>query len=419
MRLLLEDCTLLSGGGNILIEDGKIIYVGKDTPPSDRRVPMRGNWVIPGIIDPHEHLRDLEQADKEDWTSGSQAAFSGGITTVFEMPNTIPPTTNIHNLNLKRTAAGRSLLNHKFFLGVTHDNLSELEFILRQDADDIVGIKIFLADSGSLSAIRDKKIIRQLFSLARKYNTVVAVHTELQDCLENWQRKTSGNKIAFHNEIRNRRCAIQGTELVLKIAREIKNKLYLAHVSTREEVELVRSYKDDNTIYCEVTPHHLLLNETVLDRVGNFGKVNPPLRTAADNAALWQAVRDGTIDLIGTDHAPHTRAEKQKPYPAAPSGFPGSETLLPLLLTAVNKEYLTMNRLTELTAGRAAEIFDLPDRGVIKAGSRADLVVVDKNKKWTIDAAKFHSKAKYSPFDGMEVEGAVLMTLIDGSIVLP
>ncbi len=431
MKTLLKNCTLFEGLEDIIIEDEKIIgikpcgnsplergaasAVGCVETDFDQTIDIKGNLIIPGVIDPHTHIRDLEQSDKEDWISASKAALSGGVTTVFDMPNTIPATTNLTNLNIKREAAKKAIVNYKFFIGATNSNLKDIEEILETNPNDVVGIKVFLAGSSS-NDVLEKSEIAGIFKIAKKYDKVVVVHTELQECLNKWDLKIKEKTILNHNKIRNRECAIKGTELVLEIAEKIRNKLYIAHISTAEEIELIRKYKNNNRIFCEVTPHHLLLNESILEKAGNFGKVNPPLKNEKDNFALWEAIYDGTVDFIGTDHAPHRLAEKMLEYSKAPSGFPGLETGLHLLLNEVNKGNLTIKKLVELTSKNVANIFDLKEYGEIKVGNYADLTVIDMNRKWKIDAEKFYTKAKYSPFDGFEIQGKVVMCFVNGKM---
>ncbi len=415
MKILLKNCKLIQGLSNIIIEDDKI----SDIIPCSQAgfgqtIDIKSNLVIPGIIDPHVHVRDLQQAYKEDWKTASMAALAGGVTTIFDMPNTLPATINLKNLNIKREVAEKSLVNCKFFIGATNSNLKNIEEILSEEPSDVAGIKIFLAASSSNEIIKDRNLLKQIFKIAKKHNEVVIVHTELQELLDKWQQRLPYNNILKHNAIRNRQCAIKGTELVLKLSEEIGNKIYIAHVSTFEEIELIRKYKCNNQIFCEVTPHHLLLNESILEKVGNIGKVNPPLRSEKDNEALWQAINNGIVDTIGTDHAPHTIEEKQLEYDDAPSGFPGLETGLHLLLNEVNKGKLKLEKLIKLTSENPARIFQLEKRGEIKVGNFADLTIIDMNMKWKIDSSKFKSKAKYSPFDGMEIKGKVMMTFVNG-----
>ncbi len=216
--------------------------------------------------------------------------------------------------------------------------------------------------------------------------------------------------------MRNRECSIKGTELLINIAKEIGNKLYLAHTSTAEEIDLVKNNKNKCNVFCETSPHHLLINEDVLKTAGNFGKVNPPLRTKKDNERILQGIIEATVDTIGTDHAPHQLSEKLKAYSEAPSGFPGLETSLPLLLNEVNKGNFLLNKLIELTSLNSSKIFKLKNRGKIEEGYYADITVIDMNKTWKIEAGKFKTKAKYSPYEGMAGKGDVVMTFVNGEL---
>ena len=414
MKILLKDCQLEKGLSNLLIEKQKIAYVGNEEVSCDQEIDLQGKLVIPGIIDPHVHVRDLEQAYKEDWISASRSAMAGGITTLFDMPNTLPPTTSLHNLDLKRKEAEKSFVHCKFFIGATAHNIFDIEAILKDNPGDVAGIKIYLAATSSNELVDDPEILKKILTLAKKYDKIVAVHSEDQKCIEAWQKKYPQNDPHFHNLIRNRECAIRSTQMILALSAEVGNKLYLVHTSLAEEMELVKTYKKTIPLFCEVTPHHLLLNEGHIDKVGNFGKVNPPLRTASDNKALWQALSEGVVDTIGSDHAPHNLDEKKLPYKEAPSGFPGLETSLPLMLNEINKGNLTLEMLIQLMAKNPARIFEVPQRGEIKEGFIADLVIIDMHQGWTIDASKFKTKAKYSPFDGMEIQGKVVQTFVEG-----
>lgn len=419
MKTLLKNCMLIEGIKDIIIEDDKIIDIYSSRKKRrleanfDQIIDIKNKLVLPGMIDAHVHVRDMEQNNKETWKTASLAALAGGVTTIIDMPNTIPATTNLNGLNTKREAAQKAKVNYKFHLGATENNIQELEQILKSDPSDVAGIKIFLVGSSSNEVVADVNKIKKIFKLAKKYNKVVLVHTEMQECLDKWQKLIEDKYIQNHDQLRNRECAIKGTDLVLQLANEIGNKLYICHISTKEEIELVRKHKNNN-IFCEVTPHHLTLEKSILDLVGNFGKVNPPLRTSEDNQALWEAVIDGTIDCVGSDHAPHTIDEKQQEYVNAPSGFPGLETTLPILIAEFNERKIPLERLVELTSTKPAEIFNFENRGKIEKGYFADLAVIETENEYPIIAALFQSKAKYSPFDGMGVQGKVIMTFVNG-----
>lgn len=401
---------------NLFIQGQKIISVGNDEPRADEIYDLSGSIVLPGMIDPHVHMRDLGQKDKEDWGSGSRAALAGGVTTVFDMPNTVPATLDQEALELKRKCAGKSEIHYKFYLGASEDNLDSLMAILRNNPEDVVGIKVFLAASSSREIIKNREKMMAVCRLAREYDKVVCVHTELQECIDIWQASTLEPLAVNHHLLRNRVCAIEGTKICLDIANEIKCKLYIAHVTTEEEIELIRVFRNDNQIYCEVTPHHLLLDHTILEKAGNIGKVNPPLRTERDLAALWEGIEDGTVDTVGSDHAPHLLTEKGKPYQQAPAGFPGLETTLPLLINEFNQNRLNLQQVARLTSGNAARIFDLKERGRIEPGYWADLTVINPAAIYRVEPEKFASRAKFSPFAGRELFGRVEMTMVNGTI---
>ncbi len=398
MRKIYKNCRLLTGIHDIVTENGIITFTGTGASGEGQVIDLHGKWVIPGMIDPHVHVRDLRQAEKEDWTSMSLAALRGGVTTVFDMPNNKPPTTNLANLNQKRAVAKASKVNYKFNIAATAYNLPEVVEILETHPDDVAALKLFLAGSNSNEFVNDTEVIKRIFDISLKYDLPVIVHTEWQACVEKFTAKVHHPTVKDHNYIRNRACSIQGTELVIDIATAIGNKLYIAHTSTAEEIDIIRAAKRKCRVYCETTPHHLLLNEEILEEMGNFGKVNPPLRTRKDNERIMRGIIEGTVDTIGTDHAPHRKSEKLLPYEKAPSGFPGLETGLPLLLQEVKKGSFSMERLIDITSRNSAAIFGLEKRGAIEVGYYADLVAVDFEKTWKIEAERFLSKAKYSPF---------------------
>ncbi len=416
MKILLKNCRIDDEIQNLLIQDDLIAYIGKNNVDADLEYDLNNLYIIPGLIDPHVHVRDLKQADKEDWTSVSNAALRGGISTVFDMPNTRPPTVNLEYLNAKREKAKAAKINYKFNIAATSQNLKELVEVLDTKPDDVAALKMFLAGSNSNEFVDKKEDIKRIFDISLNYNLPLIVHTELQECVNRYSAQVSEPTVFDHNYMRNRECAIKGTELMLKYAKEVGNKLYLAHTSTAEEIDLVQANKDKCTVFCETTPHHLLINDTVLKKAGNFGKVNPPLQTERDNRRIMQGILDGTVDTIGTDHAPHLLSEKKQKYAQAPSGFPGLETCLPLLLNEVNKNSFSMKRLVELTSAKSADIFSLDRRGAVKEGYFADLTVVDMQKEYVVESKKFQSKAKYSPYEGMKLKGDVLMTIVNGKI---
>lgn len=428
MKLLLKNCSILKNRNiinpvNILIDRDKISYTGQNEPICNQKIDIKNKLVIPGMIDPHTHIRDMNLSYKEDWKSGSKSAVRGGVTTILDMPNTKPPTINIENLKTKmKYAKQSSIVNYGFQIGATEDNLNDIENMLSSYKNEIAGIKVFLSASSSNEVISSEVVLTDIFNISKKWGKPVLIHTEKQDCIDKYKNKYSENQydnIEYHNKIRHPECSIKGTELVLELCRKIKNTVYIAHTSTAEEISLIREYKQKYNlpVICEITPHHLLLNESILKTAGNFAKVNPPIRSITDNEALWEGIYDGTVDVIGSDHAPHLREEKTNTYFKSPSGFPGLETSMLLLLNEVDKKRISFEKLISLTSLNPASIFNLKNRGKIIENYYADLVVIDMEQYTKIDPDNFESKARYTPYDGFVTKGKILMTLVNGNIV--
>jgi dihydroorotase len=415
MKTLLINAIVNNKKQNLLIDNQFIAYIGNDFPETDKVLDLSGKHIISGMIDPHTHIRDLAQKDKEDWLSATKAAIAGGVTTLFDMPNTKPPTTNLKNLQKKREVAKKALVNYRFNLAATSENIDDLKEILNQKNKDIGGLKLFLAGSNSNEFVNDIDAIKQIFQLSLQYDIPLIIHTEWQECIEKYSHRITNPKAEHHNYLRHRECAIKGTQLVVDLAKQIGNQIVIAHTSLSEEIEIIRKAKAQAQIYCEVSPHHLLLNENVIQKSGNFAKVNPPLRSKKDNEALWNALLDGTVDFIGSDHAPHQKTEKLKSYPLAPSGFPGLETSLPLLLYQVKQGRISMQRLEEIVSKNTAKIFKIEKRGIVKQGYFADLAIFDLTTSATVNIDNFHTKAKYSPFENMPVV-PIEMSIIKGKI---
>jgi len=378
----------------------------------DMVIDAGGRWVAPGIIDVHTHIRDMELSQKEDWVSASAAAARGGITTVCDMPNTRPATFDAEGLRAKWRAAARSTVNYGINFGVTEYNHDEMEKVTGINA-----FKIFMAESSAGYVVEAMDVIRRVMEIARRRNIPLMVHSELQSCVEAHHQRYAMT-MSNHHLLRHRECAIRATERLLYLQKETGAPLYIAHVSTAEEIELIaRAKQAGQKVWCEVTPHHLFLDHGVAEKAGHYAKVNPPLREKHHSHALQQAVADGVVDTIGTDHAPHTLEEKARPYPEAPSGFPGLETSLGLMLQMYHQGQIDKTRLEQMMCTAPARIFNMKDRGILREGAYADIIIVDEERPWRVDPAAFFTKARYSPFKDMLLKGQVITTIVNGQPV--
>ncbi|MCK5283436.1 MAG: amidohydrolase family protein [Nanoarchaeota archaeon] len=332
-----------------------------------------GKLILPGIIDPHVHFREPGLTHKEDFLSGSKAAAAGGITTVLDMPNNKPPILTSKDLKKKRELAKKSLVNYGFHFGSSTDNINEIK-----KAKNIASTKIFMNWSTGSMKIDDEKKLEHIFKNSR----IVAVHAE-------------------EDKVKQ----------AVNLAKKTKKKLYLCHISSKKEIEFLQKNKENN-IFIEVTPHHLYLTEK---KNNPFLSVRPCLKTKEDNEALWQAINSGLVDTIGTDHAPHTIKEKESDNP--PSGMPGEETLLPLMLDAINSKKISLRRLIELCCENPAIIFGIKNKGKIKKGYDADFTIVDMNIKKRVDANNLFTKCRWSPYNNKLLKGWPVITIINGNIV--
>ena len=415
IKLLLQNVKIGETSQDIIIEDSKITSIGIKAKEATDVIDCSDLWVFPGIIDPHVHMRDLELAGKEDWKSGSNAAIRGGVTGVFDMPNTIPATINQKNLDLKRKAAEKSKVNKWYYLGATNTNYKHLRKIIEDNPEDVIGIKVFLSASRSNDILSNVKELRKVFELGKEFNKVITIHDELEKFIA--PKYKFAQKIENHNIIRNRKAAITGLDICLDLSASIGNTINIAHVTTKEEINMIRTARAEGVpVYCEVSPHHLLLNEQICPQMGNIAKVNPPLRTAEDNVALWEGINNFTIDMIGSDHAPHNMREKRKAYSTAPSGFPGLDTMLRLMLTCVHQGRLTKERLIDLMSSKIVHIFGLEDYGKIIEGNTANLTIIDPEQEGIIRGRRNRSRAKYTPFEEYRYKGAPVYTIVNGKI---
>jgi dihydroorotase len=357
--------------------------------------------VLPGLIDPHVHFRVPGMEHKEDWVTGAKAAFKGGYTTVFDMPNTKPATTTYERLQQKFQLVNSQIqqsglpLKYRLFFGADKNNFQEIMKVKEQ----VIGIKVFMGASTGDLLMDDESSLHAIYALAKAFNLPIALHAEdeliIQANSEKYQNETD---FKYHSIIRSKDAAIKAVSLVIKLAKIYNVRSYILHLSTQSELELIRQAKQENTpVYAETCPHYLFLDDSLYPKLHGLGKMNPPLRNIEEQSHIWQAINDGTIDTIGSDHAPHTIAEKDSPLCKCPSGVPGIETTLPLMLTAYKNGKLSLSKLEQLLHINPRIIFGLE--------STQDLVfanVVDY-KELTND--QLCTKVKWSPFTGMDLTG--------------
>jgi dihydroorotase (multifunctional complex type) len=407
---------------NLAIEKGKIFKIGKQPhmPKADETINLKNLLVLPGLIDTHVHLRDEGKAYKEDFYTGTAAAAAGGVTTVLDMPNNAPVTMSAETLkNRMQTAKIQALVNIGFYSAFPN-NIDEVASIVAEGA---VGFKLFMAcQIGGLN-IDDDKALQEAFRKVGELDVPVAVHAEDKAMLtaaEEKLKKAKRRDAAAFLEAHSERVELKAIERLLKLSAQIGMRLHFCHVTTRGGLAaVVEAKKSGRTVTCEVTPNHLLLSSEDFERYGSLLAIMPPLRSSSHIEALWKGIADGWVDVLGSDHAPHTLEEKSaSSIWDAKVGVPGLETTLPLMLTMIRRNRLSLAQLVSLLSEKPAEIFSLTDRGKLEQGKKADLVAVDFNRKFKINAANFHSKAKYSPYNGWEVQGMPVKTFVNGLLVL-
>ena len=373
----------------------------------------KGLHVLPGVMDTQVHFREPGNSHKEDLASGSLAAILGGVTAVFEMPNTNPPTTSRAAIEDKLARAhGRMHCDHAFYAGATPQNIGALAELERMPG--VCGIKAFLGSStGTLLLSKEEDILAALKAGRRR----VAVHSEDEDRMIARKHLSERGKPETHPVWRDAEAARMSTERVLRLARQAGRRLHVLHITTGDEIPLLADARDVAT--AETTPQHLTLSAPeCYERLGTYAQMNPPIRDESHRQALWAAVRDGMIDVIGSDHAPHTREEKDKTYPDTPSGMPGVQTLATILLDHVNKGNLTLERFIDLTSAGAQRIFGIAGKGRIARGYDADFTIVDMGLTRTIENKWIASTCGWTPFDGMKTKGWPVATILRGHIVM-
>lgn len=407
---------------SIAIENGKIFKIGKETnmPNADQKINLHNLLVLPGLIDCHVHLRDEGKAYKEDFTSGTAAAAAGGVTTVLDMPNNEPVTMSAETLRNRMHLAERKTLVNVGFYSEFPQNPNEIKEIAAQGA---IAFKLFMANQVGGTNVDDDKALEEALKKAGEVGVPVAVHAEdkatilaREQELKRAKREDAKAFLKAHTE----QVELKAIERVLRLTASTETRVHLCHVTIKAGLDrITEAKKAGRKVTCEATPHHLLLSSADFEARGAMLAVMPPLRDNANIEALWNGISTGTVDVLGSDHAPHTLEEKSaSSIWDVKVGFPGMETMLPLLLTMVKKSRLSLDKLVELSAEKPAEIFNLKGRGRLEQGYKADLVVIDFNKKFKINASKFRSKARFSPFDGWGVQGLPVKTFVNGQLIM-
>jgi len=368
--------------------------------------------LLPALIDAHVHFRTPGAEHKEDWQSGAQAALAGGVTTVFDMPNNIPACISQSTLDEKKKTIDHQLaqvkipLRYYLYLGADQSHLEEIGKLRSK----IIGVKVYMGASTGGLVMTDPAALDRTFQMAAQADLIVAVHAEDEKILQERAQLFKGiTDPSIHSQIRDRAAAIKAVNQAIDLAEKYSAQLFVLHVSTAEEIDLIRKAKQNGIlVYAEATPHHLFLNENDYRKWGSLVQMNPPLRTREDQEALWEAIRDGTIDSIGSDHAPHTLEEKKFPYGSCPAGVPGIETLLPLLLDAYHQKMITLEKIVALTRTNIESIFRLEHND--------DVVLVDLEKIQEVRNEALKTKCGWSPFAGRKLRGWPVYTVLKGQV---
>lgn len=403
---------------SIGIKDGKIAALKKIAPKREEKINLREQVVLPGLIDAHVHFRDPGLTYKEDFRTGTMAAAMGGFTTVMDMPNTKPPTITPRTFKKKlKIAEHKSLVDYALHAGV--GKLKDIKGLFELNP---VSFKLFmdLLDQGKLEEIfKEIKKLKQDNNPEQKNTPIISLHAEDKETINKYTEKYQSKGKSDPENYADARPPLAETVAVsnsLFLAGKYQLNIHICHLTLHESLKLVNKAKNSGTkVTAEITPHHLFLNTNYLRKFGNFAKTNPPLRDQKDKLVI-ENLED--IDIIGTDHAPHTILEKEQDVWNAPPGIPNLETTLPLLLTQINQRNMSITQLKSLLCENPARIFNLKNKGYIKLGADADLVVVDMKKRGIIDPDKFKSKAKYSPFKGFKIMGMPVMTFSRGNLVM-
>jgi dihydroorotase len=416
-NLLIKDSQVLLPDGNffrgdVKIQGDQITQIAPQINPqdSDFIIDAKDLILLPGVIDPQVHFREPGLEYKEDLFTASCACARGGVTSFLEMPNTNPLTITQSALDDKlQRASQKCVVNYGFFIGATPDNLPDL-----LDANPTCGIKIFMGSAHGALLVSVEEQLEPIFAKGKR---LIAVHAEDQRRILERKKLFAGiTDPAIHSQIQDEEAALNATKLALKLSNKYQRRLHILHLSTGIEAEYLRTNKP-SWVTAEVTPQHLVLNTDAYGKIGTLAQMNPPLRSPENNDILWQALLDGVIDFIATDHAPHTLEEKAKGYPNTPSGMPGVETSLPVMLTQAQQGKCTIAQVSHWMSTAVAKAYNIPNKGLIAPGYDADLVLVDVNNYRPVLREELLTKCGWSPFEGWNLTGWPVVTIVNGQIV--
>ena len=402
------------GERDIGIRDGRIAALGTfDPEQAGKTIDCKGLHILPGVMDTQVHFREPGLEHKEDLESGSRSAVMGGVTAVFEMPNTNPLTIDEATFTDKvKRGHHRMHCDYAFFIGGTRENVQDLPELER--APGCAGVKVFIGSSTGALLVEDDDSLRKIFQVIRRR---AAFHAEDEFRLNERKGLRIEGDARSHPVWRDEVAALMATQRLVNLARETGKRIHVLHISTKEEIDYLRDHKD--VASCEATPHHLTMAAPeCYERLGTLAQMNPPVRDAEHRAGIWKGIEQGIIDVLGSDHAPHTLEEKQKVYPASPSGMTGVQTLVPLMLDHVNAGRLSLQRFVDLTSAGPARLFNMALKGRIAAGYDADFTIVDLKRSETITNKWVASKAGWTPYDGVTVKGWPVGTFVRGRQVM-
>ena len=416
--VILKSGTVVNQDGegvrDIAIKDGRIAAIGAlGNTSAGEIIDCKGLHILPGVMDTQVHFREPGLTHKEDLESGSRSAVMGGVTAVFEMPNTDPLTINEAAFTDKvKRGHHRMHCDFAFFIGGTRENVNDLPELER--APGCAGVKVFIGSSTGSLLVEDDESLRRIFKVIRRR---AAFHAEDEYRLNERKHLRVEGDPRSHPVWRDELAALMATQRLVKISRETGKRIHILHISTKEEIEYLREHKD--LVTCEATPHHLtLVGPEDYVRLGTRVQMNPPVRDASHRDGIWRGIAQGVIVVLGSDHAPHTLEEKTKTYPASPSGMTGVQTLVPVMLNHVNAGKLSLARFVDLTSAGPARLFNIASKGRIAAGYDADFTVVDMKREETITNKWVASRAGWTPYDGMRVKGWPVGTFVRGKRVM-